>query len=301
MAHFPHFETTTEANRTSRVTFRGREGVFLACSLASAEVERGADVESRRVYDYNLRATARRVKSNTPPRALHSSTATPLAILHPKSVPSHTSHAAPEGGARRKVSVSSARRDADNGEETRDAARPRRTSIREPIQARLQSRVHDVDHQWVQTDGRRDKCAIPGCFAAASAASVGDVLLPVSSRGEEKRAHRDRRRALFDALAEGVLDVGLGNFHVRELHDRTAGLVLVHPDKFLEQVVRSLPPGPVGSTMTTPITSSAAEARVHDDGPLVRARGTETGETLRVDERRGMAPGRRHPRARMVT
>ena len=66
MAHFPHFETTTEANRTSRVTFRGREGVFLACSLASAEVERDADVESRRVYDYNFRATARRVVKHAP-------------------------------------------------------------------------------------------------------------------------------------------------------------------------------------------------------------------------------------------
>ena len=29
---------------------------------------------------------------------------------------------------------------------------------------------------------------------------------------------------------------------------------------------------------------------------LVRARGTETGEALRVDERKGMAPGRLHPR-----
>ena len=97
----------------------------------------------------------------------------------------------------------------------------------------------------MKTNWRRDEVCDPWMLGGGFGGERRDVLLPVPSRGEEKRAHRDRRRALFDALAEGVLDVGLGDFHVRELDDRTAGLLLVHPDEFLEQVVRSLPPGPV--------------------------------------------------------
>ena len=94
----------------------------------------------------------------------------------------------------------------------------------------------------MQTHGRRDEVCDPGMLRGGFCGKRRDILLPVPSRGEEKRAHRDHRRALFDALAEGVLDVGLGDFHVRELDDRTAGLLLVHPDEFLEQVVRSRPP-----------------------------------------------------------
>ena len=212
-------------------------------------------------------ARRRGASSTTPPRALHSSTATPLAILHPKSVPSHTSHAAPEGGEREGRFRSVLRREAaDDGEETRDAhdrdappsvSRFKHVSSRESTMSTISG---------CRPMGAATKCAIPGCFAAASAASVGMSscqCLP----GERKNGltatvvapcstHLPKACSMSGSAISMCASSTIGR-PVWSLY------ILTNSSSRSFEAFRLDP----WSTMTTPITSSAAEARVHDDGP----------------------------------
>eukprot|EP00982_Pelagococcus_subviridis_P011883 31125-Pelagococcus_subviridis.AAC.36 len=92
-------------------------------------------------------------------------------------------------------------------------------------------------------------------------------LLPVPSRREKERAHRDERRAALDAPRERDVDGRLRDLHVRQLHEPPPGVFHVHPDEFLLRAARHRARG---QTMGEGESGGARGGRRESDGRRTR-------------------------------
>ena len=77
----------------------------------------------------------------------------------------------------------------------------------------------DVEHQWVQAEGRAEVEADARPFLGKLSAEAAEVFGDVRPGREEVRQQQDSRRAEFDATGRALRDRWLGEFEVRGLDD----------------------------------------------------------------------------------